>query len=286
MNWSGTTLKKCLYIIVVSLNPGKRLKETLDSIFSQTCSDYTVIIKDGGSSDGALKELMDSDFFNGRDNVRIEIKPDKSIYDGMNQAVDIMKEQITCDMKDDKSPSYCMFLNCGDAFHDENVLAGVLPHLQAFDKPHIVYGDQYNIIQGTKVSSAPEVNEFTLFRNVPCHQVCFYDTRLFDKRSYDTKYKVRADYEHFLYSCYEEHAQCEHIDVIICDYEGGGYSETAENRKLSALEHREITDRYMGKSAARYRAIMLLTLAPVRTRLAQSKKFSVFYNSLKSRVYR
>ena len=48
---------KFFSIIVVSLNPGEKLKETLDSIKMQECRDYEIIIKDGGSKDGALEAL-------------------------------------------------------------------------------------------------------------------------------------------------------------------------------------------------------------------------------------
>ena len=42
-------------IIVVALNPGEKLEKTLNSIFSQTCTDYEIILKDGGSRDGSME---------------------------------------------------------------------------------------------------------------------------------------------------------------------------------------------------------------------------------------
>ena len=36
--------------------------------------------------------------------------------------------------------------------------------------------------------------------------------------------------------------------VIVAAYEGGGYSETAENKRRSAAQHREITRFYMGRA--------------------------------------
>ncbi len=281
MEWSGIILKMCLYILIASLNPGGRLKTTLESVFSQDYQEYKIIIKDGGSKDNSIEELKNSGFLQGHDNVQILVKPDKSIYDGMNQAV----EYMMTDLSEEKG-AYCIFLNCGDEFHDSSVLSRVSTYLKEYDQPHIFYGDQYNLIQKSIVSSAPVINEFALFRNVPCHQVCFYSTQLFKNRAYKPEYTVRADYEHFLYSFYEQNAVCEHMDIVICNYEGGGYSETAENRKKSALQHREITDKYMGDQAARYRRIMLLTLAPVRTKLAESPAFSRAYNGLKSAIYK
>lgn len=274
-------MKTRLYILIVSLNPGDRLKSTLESVFLQDYKDYRIIIKDGGSKDNSIEELKASGLLETHDNVRIESKPDKSIYDGMNQAVELMNEEVS-----DAKGVYCMFLNCGDEFYDNTVLSKVVPYLKEFDAPHIFYGDQFNIIQQSKISSAPEINDFALFRNVPCHQVCFYSTELFKNRAYDIKYTVRADYEHFLYSFYKENAICEHMDVIICNYEGGGYSETPENRKKSADQHREITDKYMGKKAAKYRRVMLLTLAPLRTKMAESPTFSKTYNGVKSAIYK
>ncbi len=272
-------MKTCLHILIVSLNPGEKLKKTLNSIFSQTYKDYRVIIKDGGSKDGSLQDLTDNGFLNDHDNVSIIQKPDKGIYDGMNQAIEAMFDQLGSD------DHYCLFLNCGDTFHDDTVLERVAPYLKEYDGYHIIYGDQYNLIQQCTVSSSPQINEFSLYRNVPCHQVCFYSTTLFRKRAYEIRYRVRADYEHFLYCCYELKAECEHIDVIICDYEGGGYSETKENRKISASEHKEITRRYMSNAAIKYRLIMLLTLAPLRTKIAENPKTSHIYNSLKKRIY-
>lgn len=274
-------MKTCLHILIVSLNPGEKLKKTLDSVFAQTVCDYRIIIKDGGSTDGTLEKLSDEGYFTGHDNVITVREHDSGIYDGMNRAVEIMLEELG------DEDHYCLFLNCGDTLHDEKVLEKVIPYLnKTYDREHIFYGDQYNTIQKCKVSSSPNINEFTLFRNVPCHQVCFYSTKLFRRRAYDIRYTVRADYEHFLYCCYEENAECEHIDVIICDYEGGGYSETPQNRKRSAEQHREITDRYMGYKAKKYRLIMMLTLAPLRTRLAESPTMSGVYNGIKSLLYR
>ena len=272
--------KKCLCILIVSLNPGERLRLTLDSIFKQTADNLKIIIKDGGSKDGSLSSLKGEGYFEGHDVTVIE-SGDTGIYDGMNQAVDAMKN-----ICGDPVGNYCMFLNCGDTFYDEYVLEKVMPYLKEYDTPHIIYGDQYNIVQKSMISSSPQINDFALYRNVPCHQVCFYDARLFEERGYNPEYTVRADYEHFLYCYYKRKAVCEHIDVIICNYEGGGYSETAENRRKSALQHKEITNEYMGKKAGKYRAVMLLTLAPLRTKIAESPALSGMYNKVKSAIYK
>ena len=281
-------------IVVVSLNPGERLKNTLDSIIKQTYTNYEVILKDGGSSDGSLQELMEDGYFKDKNQIKIIQKKDKSIYDGMNQAVQ------------EVSGRYVQFLNCGDYFYSDTVLEEVASYVDKERKESIeitsedefaidvlqnpikiYYGNQYNQVQGTIIYSAPKINDFTCYRNVPCHQVCFYDYRLFENRAYDLKYKVRADYEHFLYSIYEEKAEGISMPIIIASYEGGGFSETKENRKKSAMEHAEITKKYLGATKSlQYRLIMWLTLAPLRTWIAENPALSGAYNGVKTGIYK
>lgn len=267
---------KFFSIIVVSLNPGERLKQTLLSILNQTFTDYEVIIKDGGSKDDSTDFLQKEGILDNNPQIRYITQPDESIYDGMNQALSYVNGK------------YVQFLNCGDLFYDKDVLkkvADVIEQKQS-DEPAIYYGNQYNLLQKSIVTSAPEINDFTCYRNVPCHQVCFYDKRLFDKRVYLTEYTVRADYEHFLYCIYEEKAKTEAMDIVICSYEGGGYSETKENRKKSAMQHKEITAKYMGKKAFGYHLIMLFSFAGLRAKIAENPVLSKPYNALKSTIYR
>lgn len=269
---------KFFSIIVVSLNPGEGLKKTLESIKQQTNQSYEIVLKDGMSTDGVLEELKESGYFRSFPCVRIFEEKDKGIYDAMNQAV---KEA---------EGKYYLFLNCGDVFYDKDVLQNMQEAIeqQVPDEsvPVICYGDQYNLIQQCKISSNPNLDDFGLFRNVPCHQVCFYDYRLFEKRGYNQDYTVRGDYEHFLYCVYEEHAKTLHIPCVVCVYEGGGYSETPQNKKRSKEQHKEITDFYMGKKAAKYRMVMRLSLAGLRTKMAESKILSIPYNAVKSIVYK
>ena len=267
-------------IVVVSLNPGEGLKKTLDSIVNQTYTDYEVILKDGGSTDGSLTVLQEQGYFKNKNQIRIQQKKDCSIYDGMNQAVSYVKGR------------YVQFLNCGDYFYSNTVLEEVAIFIEgkrdAFHTPiKIYYGNQYHQIQNTIIYSAPQINDFTCYRNVPCHQVCFYDYRLFQKRAYDLQYKVRADYEHFLYSIYEEQAEGVSMPIVVASYEGGGFSETKENRKKSAMEHAEITKKYLGVTKSfQYRVIMWLTLAPLRTLIAENPALSGIYNSIKNGIYK
>lgn len=269
-------------IIVVSLNAGEKLTETIKSIGQQTFQDYEVVVKDGGSKDGSvekLQELLNDYPSEVRSRFRVYSEKDSSIYDGMNQAA----EKAT--------GKYFYFLNCGDYFYNEKSLEQAAEKIKDLQEQgseaKIFYGDIYDALRGNVVASNPRMNGFACYRNVPCHQACLYHRGLFEKRGYEQKYRVRADYEHFLYCFYKEKAEPAYLDVVLASYEGGGFSETAENRKKSAREHQEITCMYMSPwERFRYRTVLTLTLAPLRTKMAESKKMAGFYNKCKNLLYR
>ena len=278
-------------IVIVSLNPGQKLMKTLQSVLRQEYGNFEVILKDGGSTDGSLKEEADGSLsvaWPGQSvsdsRVHIFRSPDKGIYDGMNQAL----VHINGD--------YVLFLNCGDSLYDSRVLSRTAALIEKAEeerdtrlraRPFLFYGDQYNEKQRSRVCSAPKLNDFACYRNVPCHQVCFYDASLFWERGYDTDFRVRGDYEHFFYCIYERGAEAVHLPVIVSSYEGGGFSETRENRKRSELEHRVITRYYLGRrKGACYAAVMLATLAPVRTKIAENPSLAKGYNAVKAAIYR
>ena len=271
-------------IVVVSLNPGDKLFSTLQSILDQDYGNFEIIIKDGGSTDGSVQRL----FGEGTERkipadsrIRFFQEPDSGIYDGMNQAVQKVQGQ------------YVLFLNCGDRFFNRSVLSDAASFIKKQEstevgrgRSYIFYGDQFNQQQNSPVHSAPVMNDFTCYRNVPCHQVCFYDAQLFAQRGYDTDYRVRADYEHFLYCIYDKNARAVYMPVTVAFYEGGGFSETKENRKRSALEHKVITRYYQGWGKSTWFAfLMLVSLAPLRTWIAENPALAGVYNKVKSAVY-
>lgn len=267
--------KTLFSIIIVCLNAGKRLKATVESVLCQSYGNYEIVLKDGGSTDGSVEELAKA--VSDR-RLHIYHKKDSGIYDAMNQAV-----ELACG-------DYYIFMNAGDSFYDENVLKKIVDVILNKNKdkmPDIVYGNLYHKALSTVIYAAPEINDFTCYRNVPCHQTCFYSHKMFEERAYKPEYTVRADYEHFLWCFYEKKAEICYAPVIVASYEGGGYSETKENKRHSAQQHREIVVRYMGrKKAKKYRLIMWLSLAPLRSAIADNKYLSVFYNGLKTFFYK
>ncbi|MCR5802245.1 MAG: glycosyltransferase [Lachnospiraceae bacterium] len=271
-------------VIVVSYNSGERLKNTLKCIFDQDFDDYEIVVKDGLSTDGSAEGIEKIAEECGKaDKLKVYRTADKGIYDAMNEAVSYA------------SGDYFVFMNCGDEFYDRTVLGKVSEAIDSYKAPlkkdgsrkAVIYGNRYLIPTKSTEYFAPQIAPLVCYRNIPCHQCCFYSASCFDGLKYRTNLKVRADYEHFLRLYFEEKAEFYHIDECVARYEGGGYSENPESVKRSAAEHRAITKKYMSKWQLFYcRAYMIITLQPLRRAIASNKKLAGAYNGLVKKIYR
>lgn len=301
-------------IIVVCLNEGEKLHRTIQSILDQTEEDYEIIVKDGGSTDGSVEKLIadmgpaDGDAVQRSKDGCVDVperesaagkrlkiykEKDSGIYDAMNQAVA------------HASGKYIFFLNCGDYLYQKDVLSRVKQMVGKYEntssqgaadsrkkpkpsdmRPRIYYGNIKERLTGALVQSNPKIDDFACYRNVPCHQACFYDRQLLASRGFDTGYLVRADYEHFLWCYYQAKADMVYLPVTVSSYEGGGFSETGENVRISAREHRQIVRQYMPPAKVlKYRLLMIATLAPIRTCLSHSPVTAGVYQTCKRKVY-
>ncbi len=263
-------MKITFSIIVVCLNPGEKLNQTLDSILKQTYRDYEIVVKDGGSKDGAI-EAMRQDA-----HIRLFAEKDTGIYHAMNQAVTHAEGD------------FVIFMNCGDVFHHATVLeetAHVITK-EGTKQNLVLYGNTYSEKNKVLISAAPKITGFTCYRNIPCHQSCFYAIKLCKDKPYQPAYRIRADYDHFLWCFYVARAKMVYMNMTVAVYEGGGYSESKENIKRDKEEHKKITAMYMSKAELfQYRMIMLCTLAPLRRFLAENKLFSGMYHRIKKLFY-
>ena len=108
------------------------------------------------------------------------------------------------------------------------------------------YYEMYERVTGQLVSSNPKLNAFGCYRNVPCHQACFYERELLLRHPFQLEYRVRADYEQFLWCFFEAKANPFYTGITVADYEGGGFSETKRKKSCRIEEeHREIVQKYM-----------------------------------------
>ena len=270
-------------VVVVCYNAGEKLTDTVSTILDQSNKDYEIVVKDGGSTDGSLEALRDLALARGmEEHLCLVSEKDAGIYDAMNAALTHV------------SGEYVIFMNCGDAFYDGQVLEKVS---KAIDLAHeaqkeptayeVFYGNRFLDPTKSVEYAAPKITPLTCYRNIPCHQCCFYSASCFSERGLEPKFRIRADYEHFLWLYFEKSARFIHVNECIARYEGGGYSESEENIKRSAAEHKEITKKYLSAWQLFYcKAYMVVTLQPLRHFVANNPALSKGYNKMVRGIYR
>lgn len=198
-------------IIVPTFNSEKALKNCLDSIISQKCQDFEVIISDGVSGDRTLdivKEYQEP-------RIKIFSEQDSGIYDAMNKAIS------------KATGAWLLFLGSDDLLYNDEVLETVKKHLDS-TTAHFVHGDV------KLVGDTPWAEDGTVYRGKTsveqlfvtniCHQSIFYSRLIFADPNvrYNLKYRVCADYDLNLF-CASKYGM-EYINVTVAFFNSGGMS--------------------------------------------------------------
>ena len=114
-----------LSIIIPTFNSAKTLSRCLDSVISQSFTDWEVLMMDGVSNDDTIKiasSCQDS-------RIRIYSEPDKGIYDAMNKGIDKSRGE------------WLYFLGSDDYLFNSHSLEDVFKN--DIEKYDVVYGDVY-----------------------------------------------------------------------------------------------------------------------------------------------
>lgn len=198
-----------LSIITVNLNNKEGLQRTVDSVISQTFSDFEWIIIDGGSNDGSTKIIEKQ-----KKNLSYWCsEPDGGIYNAMNKGVAHAKGE------------WVQFLNSGDCLYDKQTLEKIF----SFDYPKgILYADASCYEKGKLVFNTKIENKMSLhflIKKGICHQSSFIYKDLLSIRPYNEQYKIAADWDFFIYQLING-TNFIYIRGIVSKYELGGTSNT------------------------------------------------------------
>ena len=220
-------------IITVTYNAEKTVGRTLDSVDSQTFTDYEHLVVDGGSTDGTLSDVASQP--NPRRSYVSE--KDRGIYDAMNKGISLSQGR------------YLIFLNAGDKFHSPDTLQIIADAIAAAGEPGIVYG-QTDIVDddgrrlGPRHLTAPADLSLKSFATgmVVCHQA-FVALRSI-VGFYNLKYRFSADYD-WCIRCLQ-HSRCNVglTDTVLIDYLSEGM--TTRNMLPSLRERFRIMRFYYG----------------------------------------
>lgn len=207
-------------IITVNYNNKEGLRQTIESVISQTYRDYEFIIIDGGSTDGStdiLKEYNEQITYWVSEN-------DNGIYHAMNKG--ILKAK----------GDYLNFLNSGDCFFDKNVLKKVATYGYCDD---FIVGKDYHYNtktgQGHVSIQPPRTTMIHFFVATLDHQSSFIKRELFKNSLYDESYRLVSDWIFFTEKIVKEQKRVQFIPDVICRREEGGLSEQQSDRNRQEI---------------------------------------------------
>lgn len=206
-------------VITVCYNCEEAIKETLESVKKQKGADFEYVVIDGASSDSTVE--IARQYQDKIPNMRIFSEPDHGIYDAMNKGVKKAEG------------AYVFFLNAGDVFESENVLAKVEDYLGS--KKDIFYG---NVRKGDQIETYPEVlgKGYLVYREkMVCHQAIFASRKILLWMPFDTTLKICADRD-WLLKAIASGASLQYMkDLVVCSYAPGGVSGSYKNYNKESL---------------------------------------------------
>lgn len=205
-------IKKKLSIVTVCYNSESTISKTIESVISQSFTDYEYIIVDGESSDktNCIIEKYKPYFFNKGINLIHISERDDGIYDAMNKGIDL------------SSGTWINFMNSDDTFYDKDVLKNIF--LKDNNDADVIYGNENRIIGNNSRLNKADKN-IDVIKKVKffCHQSTFVRTKLMKKNKFCLDYKICSDYDNLL-GLYLKGMKFKYIDSIVCNYSVEGTS--------------------------------------------------------------
>ena len=121
-------------VITVCFNAEKTIRDTIESVLSQSFTDFEYIIVDGKSKDntnGIIAGFDDAFSAKGIEYKHVS-EPDNGIYDAMNKGAGLA------------SGEWIIFMNADDRFSDPEVLKDIFGDCD-YSGYDVVYGDSYRV---------------------------------------------------------------------------------------------------------------------------------------------
>ena len=215
-------------IITVALNAASTIRDTIDSVLSQSWTDLEYIIIDGGSTDGS-REIIES---YGARIARFISEPDRGMYDAMNKGIGLASGDVVG------------ILNADDVYTGNNVLEKVAKAL-ADHETGVLFADVHfvklpDLNKPIRYISGRYFKPWMLrFGFMPPHPSCFIQRSLFGSLGlYKTDYEIAADYELIIRFIYTHRISFQYLRLDMVSMRAGGRSNSSYRSNL--LLNREI----------------------------------------------
>lgn len=173
-------------LITSTYNSAQTLRNTFDSVLSQTYEDIEYLVIDGGSTDGTLEIIKEYEpVF--KERMHWISEPDRGLYDALNKGILMATGDVVG------------ILNSDDFFTTDNVLMTVATEINDVDS---VYGDIHfvnpdNLDKCVRYYSSRNFRPWAMrFGYMPAHPSFYARRCVFEKYGlYALDYKIAADYD-------------------------------------------------------------------------------------------
>ncbi len=206
-------------VVVPSFNYAQYIDACLQSIQSQTHSDFEVLIADGGSTDGCLEIIEKYCQTDAR--FRLVSHEDLGQPDAVNKALKLAHGEIQC------------FLNADDVYLSKEVFANIVKAFMAYSNVSIISSSGYYIdadgkyIKPVRLRYHPFDSIGWMKYRVACLQpATFWKKHVFESISFKTDFHFSFD-SVFFYEAYMRYSWLEIGDVT------AGYRLHGSNKSMS-----------------------------------------------------
>ena len=223
-----------LSIITATYNSERTLRDTMESILSQTFQNFEYIIVDGASKDATLDIIREYEpRFQGR--IRYLSEPDKGIYDAMNKGFAMATGDVIG------------ILNSDDFFTSDDVLQAVVDGF-AGEYVDAVYAD-IHYVNTDDLTKCVRYYSSSVFRPwmmrfgmIPAHPSFYCRKAVYDQYgSFDTTYRIAADFEILLRLIFIHRIRIRYVKKDFVTMRLGGASTTGYGSwSLIMKEHLQI----------------------------------------------
>lgn len=207
-------------IITVTYNSAKTLKESLQSVLTQSYQNIEYIIVDGNSNDQTLDIIKEyeKDFYLSEKEYKWISENDNGIYDAINKGIQLATGDVIG------------LLNSDDFLYDQEVIRDIVTKF-AEESPDCIYGNLVYVDQNdlSKVTRRWHSNDFKngLFEKswTPAHPTFYCKREIYEKYGlYRTDLSIAADGE-LMYRYLENHQlKSKYIDRYMVVMRQGGVS--------------------------------------------------------------
>lgn len=219
-------------IITVSYNSSKTIKDTIESVLSQSYTDIEYIIVDGNSSDNTVEIIKSYEpKFEGSLNWISE--PDKGLYDAMNKGIKMATGDVVG------------IVNSDDFYHRTDIIDKVANVFASTNDIQCVYGDVRfvnpdNLDKSVRYYRAKNFSPKRFrFGFMPPHPTFFTYKSNFDRFGYyKIDYKIAADYELLIRFLHKNKLKSKYINIDVMKMRMGGVS--TASLKSNLILNREI----------------------------------------------